>query len=363
MYINITDNAIDSLNSALKYYNCFLDVEDNFSIENFDRNQFTNLKMTLVMTHNAIELFMKKVLSDINDLLIYSDLSDIDLLTKYSYKIKTSSKRNLVDMVLGESSKTKTISYEALSTRFGIIFDLPNEDKSSLHFLGVYRNKVMHLGIDMVLEYYKIIVAINGALKIIRNTIFDKISVPKDDTEIILELYHFIGEILEIALDYEEDIWASKYSDDFITLNNYLDSILINKDFQEFISLKGYKLSIIRRDIDSSRINLDFENEVEDLSIGIQLYNNPYYEVSIFMDEQGPVYFVWDHLIYSLDNMDNKSFYKYKSPRYFLDGESEDQEFWKEDKKNKDYNLVEFNYDNFLEGLKGVINWTIDNHS
>ena len=80
MNFNIIDNAVDSLNYALDYYTKYLDGHKNWNTDDFDMDYYSFLKMSLLLTHHATELLMKKVLLNVDELLIYDNLSDNKIL-------------------------------------------------------------------------------------------------------------------------------------------------------------------------------------------------------------------------------------------------------------------------------------------
>ncbi|NYC47940.1 hypothetical protein DE171_000330 [Clostridium beijerinckii] len=58
MEIHVIDNAINSLEVGLEFYNKFLDNLDNLDIS---VSHFGNLKFAVISFHNAVELLTKGV--------------------------------------------------------------------------------------------------------------------------------------------------------------------------------------------------------------------------------------------------------------------------------------------------------------
>lgn len=68
MELHIMDNGINSLKVGLDFYNKFL---DNLNSLDISVDHYGNLKFSVIAMHNSIELFTKKILSDINEFLIF----------------------------------------------------------------------------------------------------------------------------------------------------------------------------------------------------------------------------------------------------------------------------------------------------
>ena len=94
MEIHVTDNAINSLEVGLEFYNKFLDNSDNIDIS---VSHFGNLKFTVVGIHNAIELLTKSILLDINELIVFK--VDIDNDPELCYMLKNQFEKNVEKLI------------------------------------------------------------------------------------------------------------------------------------------------------------------------------------------------------------------------------------------------------------------------
>lgn len=74
MLLHLLDNGLNSFTVGLDFYNKYL-FDENLSID-LDK-YYGNLKFAVIGIQNATELVIKKLLSNINDLLIY-DMETID---------------------------------------------------------------------------------------------------------------------------------------------------------------------------------------------------------------------------------------------------------------------------------------------
>ena len=265
--------------------------------------------------------------------------------------------------MLGENCDVKTIDYKTLVYRFSRIFKLQKDDTEALDYLGRYRNKIAHLGLEMPMEYYKIISAINGTLKVIIGTIYNNLNYTITTDNPIYDIYDYIENIIEIGKYVEEEVWTAFYSANFIIVNSYIDALIIDFGFQNYLKSNGYEINITKgKCIDSSSFEIDFNNVKEDLSFTIYIKNKPFKNVSIFLDEDGYVYSVLDQKE-SLVTDHNRSFYCYKTPTYPLDDEFEDCDFWKNDRKDNKCNFYEFSYENLVNSFKRAVEWIMNNNA
>lgn len=323
---------------------------------------FSFLKMSVFLTHNAAELLMKEALSNVNELLIYENLSDSTILGIYAFKVKNNSKTRLINHMLGENCNVKTIDYNTLVNRFSKIYNLLEDLSVALNYLGKYRNKIAHLGIEMPIEYYKVISAINGSLKVIRNTIYSIKYLDVKTDNPIYELFDYIDDIIELGQSVEEEVWSSYYSDNFIILTSYLDDLFKDLDFQDYLTSNSYQINIEKgKFIDSYNFRIVLKNIRKNMSFEIYIKNKPFSDVSIFLDEEGYVFSVLDQKCFLDKGKNSRCFYCYKTPAYTSNDEFEEDEFWKNDKRENKCNLYEFNYLNLVNCLKQAMEWIKNN--
>lgn len=356
MIFSVTDNATDSLDYALDFYSKYIEGHKNWDIDDFDREYFSFLKLSVLFIHHTAELLMKKALSDINELLICENLSDNIILDIYAFKVKNNSKTRVINHILGENCNIKTIDYKTLVNRFSRIFSLSEDLSVALNYLGKYRNKIAHLGIEMPLEYYKIISSINGSLKVISDTIYNIKDLTINTGDPIYEIYEYIEDIIELGQSVEEELWSEYYFDNFRILNSYLDDLLNDLDFQNYLTRNSYGINIEKGNyIDSNNFSIIFNNTKENASFTIYIKNKPFSDISIFHDEEGYVFSVLDQKKFLEKDHKCKCFYSYKIPVYPTDNEFEECKFWVDDRSENRCNLYEFNYLNLVNCLKRAV--------
>jgi hypothetical protein len=161
----LLDNGLDSLKFGLDFYSKFLYLEDKYDEENPGF-----LKMSVICIQNAIELFIKKILSNYNELLIYKDISNEKLLEIYAYKLNNHFKTPL-DYHLINDIDIITVDYSKLVDRFAIMCNLKSSETKTLYDLGRLRNKLTHFGLDKMIDFYEVLVVINNSIDIITEVI------------------------------------------------------------------------------------------------------------------------------------------------------------------------------------------------
>ena len=192
MRFKLLDNAIDTLRFGLDFYWKYLQLEDKYNEENPGY-----LKMAVICIQNSLELFIKKILSNYNELLIYDDLSNKKLLEIFMIN-KNEYKNMPLDYFIINQTKIHTIDYTNLISRFRIICELNEFQYNTLENIGQLRNKITHFGIDKVMDFHEVIVTINNSLDLISELIYDELKTGKDEIHILDPIYEVILDILEI---------------------------------------------------------------------------------------------------------------------------------------------------------------------
>ena len=173
MQFHIMNNGIDSLRFGLKHYNIFLENCDDIHM-NIDE-YFSDLKFSTVAFHNAIELFTKKILYDVNELLIFNvDTSD-KFIAKALYQKYTEGNADAhldywtVGKVDQDDPAYKTIDYKKSIAILQQILskELSECDYKELVRLGKMRNLMTHLGYWDDFFWYRILITINKCLGLI----------------------------------------------------------------------------------------------------------------------------------------------------------------------------------------------------
>ena len=112
MQFHLMENGIDSLKFGMLHYKRFLENSNDISLE--INEYFSDLKFATIAFHNAIELFTKQVLYDVNELLIFNvDVTD-EIVSGLLYQkyIENNKDSHLDFWLVGKVDTTyKTIEY------------------------------------------------------------------------------------------------------------------------------------------------------------------------------------------------------------------------------------------------------------
>ena len=262
MEIHVKDNAINSLEVGLDFYNKFIDRLDSVdtSIEHFG-----NLKFTVISLHNSIELFTKAILLDINEFLVFNAEIEKDkmlcqlLREQYDNKKR---KAHIAYHAVFSVNSYKTIEYGNCILILHKIFNdkITKNHYQTLFDLSEYRNTLTHLGFASTFEWYKILVVINKSL------------------ELILEFY------AKNLINSEE-----YFTDDVI--NNIRSSLSISKKCLQDIWMASWEY--VLGDIDD-QVELFFKNDlvkvndvIEDIEYGFHK------EIHFTFNDNGSEIMVW----------------------------------------------------------------------
>ncbi|MBU3107570.1 hypothetical protein [Clostridium gasigenes] len=223
MEIHVTDNAMNSLEVGLEFYNKFLDNLDNIDIS---VSHFGNLKFTVIGIHNAIELLTKSILLDINELIVFK--VDIDNDPALCYMLnkqfgKNRRKAHIAYNAVFSTNDYKTIEYSKTISLIKNIFnnEISNEDYNVLVSLGNYRNTLTHLGYASIFEWYKILVILNKTLKLILEFYVDKIS--KSEQHFSREILNQMNETILKSGENINDIWLASNEATLEGINEKID--------------------------------------------------------------------------------------------------------------------------------------------
>ena len=109
MQMTLINNALDSLNWALKHLKVFLKKDPYF--ENREKSS-TDLKQVIFNLNSCLELLFKKLISDVNEVLIYDfDESCNEILKFYKNKAHGEDSLPMYDYFIMNNKDIKTISY------------------------------------------------------------------------------------------------------------------------------------------------------------------------------------------------------------------------------------------------------------
>lgn len=246
MEIHVLDNAINSLEVGLDFYNKFLDNLDSVDIS---LSHYGNLKFSVIAIQNSIELFSKAILLDINEFLIFQEEVEKDIilcrLLREQYNNKKS-KAHIAYHAVFSVNSYKTINYEKCILLLNKIFydKLSKNDYEALKTLSEYRNTLTHLGYASNYEWYKILIVLNKSLELLLEFYKDNL---------IKSQEYFTHEVIDSTLitlnkskENLDDIWMASRECVLQEINNkfeqYFDntSVKIN-NIEEFSEYGFYK--------------------------------------------------------------------------------------------------------------------------
>lgn len=193
MLLHLLENAENSLLVGLDFYSKYLNCNCDISLT----EHYGNLKFAIIGIHNSVELLIKKLLSQVDELLIYDD-ETIDNPEVLSYIGKTYNEKEKIHLsyfMAHFSEKFKTISYSKCLIRFKACFNISENEIKILEKLNQYRNVLTHFGLEDINDQDKIIFILNYTLNIINNRIIplvnkEKIQVEDEYNKVIEEFLH-----------------------------------------------------------------------------------------------------------------------------------------------------------------------------
>lgn len=237
MEIHVTENAINSLEVGLDFYNKFLENIDNIDIS---VSHFGNLKFSVVAIQNAIELLSKSILIDINELIAFNLDIENDLVVCRMLRNQFDNKRRKAHIAYNAVFSTnnyKTIDYSKCIILIRKIFNdkISQKDYNTLNLLGEYRNTLTHLGYSSNFEWYKILIVLNDTLKLILEFFISNID--NFDKYFSDEIIDSIKSTLETSRKALPDLWVASHEVTLYAINKKLDDY-----FKEGIVFKEIKL-------------------------------------------------------------------------------------------------------------------------
>ncbi|MBU3175244.1 hypothetical protein KPL47_02560 [Clostridium estertheticum] len=264
MQFHIMNNGIDSLLFGLIHYKKFLENIDDLGL-GIDEH-FSELKFSTMAFHNAIELFTKKILYDVNELLIFTvDVSDNFIARLLHEKYVENSRDSYMDYWIAgkvEDTTYKTIEYKKSIEILKSIFkeELADRDYEVLVSLGKMRNAMTHLGYWDDFGWYKILIVINDTLGLVK-TFYSK-TIRKSERHFEGEVLEEIDRIINLAsMGLEETWWASwEYQ---------LEGV-----FKYFDEIFGELVDKVEMDIDESIYSLkklSFKREGKETDLVVKL--------------------------------------------------------------------------------------------
>ncbi|MEI2437860.1 hypothetical protein [Priestia megaterium] len=359
MKLHLMENGIDSLKFGIDFYQKYLRLPNKYHDENPGY-----LKMAVISIHNAIELFSKQLLIDVNEVLIYKNL-DSNVLLKVLAEQRNEREEGLKDTPIDWSLVTMnadvhTIDYNVCITRLKTIFELTKQQYHTLKELSILRNQLTHFGIDRTIDFHEILLVINDSLKLI--DLFYHNHLETDDAYYYLNQLHendLFESVIEEAQVILEQHWAAYYSDNFVDINHTMQEIESDSDFFKILQSKHLDIDIELGDhSDSQNVTLRINSDQTDFDLQLTTYHSPKNDITIFIDEDTELmHFFINHEKLLLEK--DKPLYIYKKPKDYTDELDNDTDYWesvKNHQKNNDCIKKDFNKSEIASALLDIVN-------
>lgn len=369
MNFRLLENGIDSLKFGLQFYYQYLKLEDKYNDENPGL-----LKMAVISIHNAVELLSKKLLTEVNEVLIYKNL-DSEVLLEVLGEEREAAIEGMGNIplewsLISRNADIQTIDYSVCIKRLTTIFKLSDRQKYTLDQLSHLRNKLTHFGISRDLDFFRILIVIDNTLKLIMN-LFSK-ELKAKDREHLDSLYIDIEDVLEEALYFIETEWIAFYSDNFVKMNNTIKELINNENMVKYLKSKELEINVESGQYsDSGDLSIIIKDNQDDTFIHINTHHIPDSNLTLFLNhDSGLIYFLIDHNAMLLEKSD---LYIYKSFKSFTDLDLliNDVDYWeklkpKKNNKSQEQNECmrkEFNMSNIIFAITQATNEKFKNKS
>lgn len=294
MNLKMVENAIDSLRFVI----------DLFYDSKYNDNENRKLKLITIFLHNSIELLIKSILINKDELCIYKDL-DSNILNK-AKSIQSQNKISL-DEVLIKDFDIKTIGYGSIIEKYLSFYAYDKKTKVVLERLGYYRNAVTHFGLvlsDDVTELYS---TIYGTIEIILYVLYPQL-LTIDDYFSFNDVQDMFEPLLEVSYDIQRELCIDNKNKKILRFSDLLKETLESDKFLLAINALGVSMNIGCTDYEEADFQFDFIYITNNL---VQLYSkySYFHNVTVFYDDIGYIWFIVDH---SSDNL----YLYYEDERY-----------------------------------------------
>jgi hypothetical protein len=333
MKIKLLDNAVDSLSMAIDFFYEWCE-EDN------DRY----LKLTIISFHNAFELLLKSILINENELLIYENLSDKEILEGLKIRKQLENTVSL-DEILIKNMNVKTINYSALIKLYCSIFDCNERTKKILEKLGALRNAISHFGIDKSDSFLEVINTIYESMKIILNVLYPQL-LDIHDTFSYSHIIDALEDFIESGQQYQKELGLKNSDTKMRKFAEIFKQVIIGDTFKVFLEKNKLEMDIRVFDIDSFDFSIEFHNDNGQYIMGMYDYYCGFANTTLFTDESGELYLVVDH---ASDNF----FYYHEECTYNF--KNEDYKQWEKDYKEKKCAKKNLTFNNLKKALEFLL--------
>ncbi|EPR13903.1 hypothetical protein [Ruminiclostridium papyrosolvens] len=275
----------------------------------------TYLKQGIINLNNALELLMKKAISDINEIIIFESKSKDKVhscILEY-YKLKRNNKIDipLYDFVILKDPKDlKTIDYKDIIDLYCDLFDVGDALRDDFKELNKIRNSFIHLGIDYKQEYYKLAGHINSILWFLQFIYFKKFKYNKRKLDSLL------CNISQVGFGFsqvEETLYKELFQNNIDMVGKDLEQTFNDTEVQTYIKEKNVDVAFgYGSDAEFINASMSLTNENDYIEL-VFVSNHPKIPGLIIDDGQqnGRVF-----AVFTFDNCDKAPVFFYCASDY-----------------------------------------------
>ena len=309
MKILLLDNAMDSLEWAVRHLESFLNKDAEYSNPN---ESTTYLKQAILCLNNALELFFKAKISEINPILIYDNLCTKDMhqsiLEYYSKKQSGLMDIPLYDYVI-ENADIHTIEYSKCIELFCTLYSVGEGYKKNFIDINQIRNDLTHLGIKSKSEYYTLAGQLAEILFFLEFDVLPSLQYEKTKVEGIC---CDIGFIQHTLASLEDGIWAKINMKKIEFICKQLRENFYTQEVQEYIFKKNISVGFdLTLDAEFMYSVIDVEHSETRINIAA-IYSSGSKEALIICDEEskdGPIYGIIELNTIDIGDLSKSKFY------------------------------------------------------
>ncbi|BBF41923.1 hypothetical protein lbkm_0603 [Lachnospiraceae bacterium KM106-2] len=224
MLLHLLENGESSLKIGLEFYEKYL--TQDFTVSEVE--YYGKLKFAIIGIQNSIELFIKKLLSEVDDLLIYDQdtIDNPDVLNYIGRMYKDKQKINLDYFMATYGENFTTISYSRCLARLKACFNITDYNIGVLQKVNSYRNVLTHFGLEDIYGQDKMVYTLNESLVIIRDILIPYINLKREKVD--KEWSDLITDFLKSNEDNFYEVWEASNEYNIEWYNGRLDELLTN---------------------------------------------------------------------------------------------------------------------------------------
>ena len=233
MRIMLIDNAVDSFQIAMGAFDLW-----NEGVKT--KNDFRLLKITIEFLHNGMELLLKAVLNSEDEKIIYTSNNNSQKNLVNNAKLEAEKQKiSLVEYEV-KNGNLKTLTYGDVLKKCienGIISE--GRSKECLEKLGFYRNRIMHLGIDVNDDFADLLAVLHESFKIIIDDSFYRNLIELSDYFSYNDAVDMIEPWQECSSDVLRLLSTTIEKRKLIIFDKMIESVLKSNQFTKFLDSNG----------------------------------------------------------------------------------------------------------------------------